>query len=183
MTQEDSCRILELAGSDALALAESVWPCYDQVFGDIADYATWRSDLYERHTGRDGFRLVAALDGDDVVGFAWGYVGQRGQFWSDLVSEALPPAAAEHWVGDHFEFVELAVLPAYRRRGVGQTLHDRLLDQINRRCLLSTNDDPDDPAVRLYTRAGWTKLGMLRPNVQVMGLDRTQQGEGHDAVR
>lgn len=37
------------------------------------------------------------------------------------------------------------------------------------RCLLSTNDDASDPAVRLYLRAGWQRLGQLRPGVQVMG--------------
>ncbi len=162
-----------LKGSDALPLAASVWPCYDLVFGDFADYATWRSDLFERHAGRDGYRLAAAIDDDQVIGFAWGYIGQRGQYWPDLVHEALPPEVVAQWVGDHFEFVELAVLPGHRRHGLAQALHDRLLDGVKRRSLLSTSDDPGDAAVRLYTRSGWRTLGMLRPGVQVMGLDRT----------
>ena len=162
-----------LPGSDALRLAASVWPCYDQVFGDIADYATWRSDLFERHAARDGYQLAAAINDDKVFGFAWGYVGQRGQYWSDLVNDALPPEVVAQWVGDHFEFVELAVLPEHRGSGLGQALHDRLLDGVKRRCLLSTSDDPDDPAVRLYIRSGWRKLGILRRGTQVMGLDRT----------
>lgn len=174
MPERDSHPIRLLTGSGALPLAANVWACYDQVFGDFADYATWRSELFERHAGRDGYRLAAAtIDADQVIGFAWGYVGQRGQYWSDLVHDALPREVVEQWVGDHFEFVELAVSPGHRRNALGQALHDRLLDGVKRRCLLSTSDDPEDAAVRLYTRSGWRRLGTLRPGEQVMGLDLT----------
>ena len=163
-----------VCGSDALPLAASIWPVYEQVFGDFADVETWRSDLFDRHAGRDGHRLaVASADEEQVVGFAWGYVGLRGQYWSDMVDQALPQDVASVWVGGHFEIVELAVLPTQRRQGLGQALHDQLLDGVRRRCLLSTNDDANDPAVRLYLRAGWQRLGRLRPGVQVMGLDLT----------
>jgi ribosomal protein S18 acetylase RimI-like enzyme len=65
--------------------------------------------------------------------------------------------------------VELGVSPAYRRQGLGRRLHDTLLAGIGQRCLLSTEDDPQDPAVRLYLSCGWSKVGVLRPGVQVMG--------------
>ncbi len=165
-------RVSLMTGSAALPLGAAVWPCYNEVFGDFADSATWCSDLFERHAARDGFRLAASIEDDQVIGFAWGYIGQLGQYWSDLVHDALPPEIVSQWVGGHFEIVELAVLPAHRRNGLGQALHDRLLDGVKRRCLLSTSDDADDPPVQLYTRSGWRKLGMLRPGVQVMGHNR-----------
>ncbi|MFI5707490.1 GNAT family N-acetyltransferase [Kribbella sp. NPDC051620] len=155
--------------TDASDLAHEIWPIYQEVFGDFDTFDHWRTDLYDRHATRDGYRLVTAVDGPGVVGFGWGYTGQRGQYWSDLVCEALPAAITDEWVGGHFEFVELAVLPAYRGRGVGRALHDKLLESVTSRCLLSTTDSPDDPAVRLYLSAGWWKLGVLRPGVQVMG--------------
>jgi ribosomal protein S18 acetylase RimI-like enzyme len=154
-----------------VTLAEEVWPCYDTVFGDAADYETWRSDTFERHAARDGFRLAIARNAGRLGGFSWGYVGQRGQYWSDLAYEALPHEVAARWVGGHFELVELAVIPAYRRAGLGQALHDRVLAGIVGRCLLSTTDDETDPAVRLYLRSGWRRLGWLRPGVQIMGRD------------
>jgi ribosomal protein S18 acetylase RimI-like enzyme len=153
----------------AAGLARQVWPCYRDVFGDFDDFDTWRRDLFDPHAGRDGYRLAVALDGPTVAGFSWGYVGQRGQYWTDLVCAALPASVTDQWAGGHFEFVELAVSPGYRRRGLGRRLHDTLLVGISRRCLLSTADDPDDVAVRLYVSRGWRKLGMLRPGVQVMG--------------
>lgn len=155
--------------TDAPELALEIWPIYQEVFGDFDTYDHWRTDLYDRHASRDGYRLVTAVDGSGVVGFGWGYTGQRGQYWSDLVCDALPAAITDEWVGGHFEVVELAVLPAYRGRGIGRALHDKLLESVTSRCLLGTSDDLNDPAVRLYLAAGWWKLGVLRPGVQVMG--------------
>jgi ribosomal protein S18 acetylase RimI-like enzyme len=151
-------------------LARQVWLCYSDVFGDFGDFDTWHRDLFDRHAGRDGYRLAVAMDGLTVAGFSWGYVGERGQYWTDLVCAALPASVTDQWVGGHFEFVELAVSPGYRRRGLGHALHDTVLAGTSRQCLLSTADDPDDAAVRLYVSRGWRKLGVLRPGIQVMGL-------------
>jgi len=159
-----------LHGPEASGYGDLVWPCYEAAFGDFSDLETWRRDLFDRHAARDGYRLAVALDGDLVAGFAWGYLGRRGQYWPDLVCKVLPRDVTDAWVGGHFEFVELAVLPSHRRQGLGLRLHDALLAGVSQDCLLSTADDPSDPAVRLYERRGWQKLGVLRPGVQVMGL-------------
>lgn len=168
--------VRSLGGDEALSLAADVWTCYAQVFGDFADYATWRSELFDPHTAREGYRLVVATEPEDhtVLGFSWAYVGQRGQYWPDRVLAVLPPDVGQSWVGGHLELVELAVLPGHRRTGLGQRLHDTVLAGVSRRCLLGTTDDPDDPAVRLYRRSGWRTLGLLGPGVQVMGLDRSR---------
>jgi ribosomal protein S18 acetylase RimI-like enzyme len=150
-------------------LADRIWPCYQAVFGDFDDRETWRRDLFHRHAARAGYRLAVATDGDTTAGFAWGYIGEHGQYWTDLVCETLPGEITSEWVGGHFEFVELAVLASYRRQGIGSRLHDVLLSDVRHKCLLSTADDPDDPAVRLYLRHGWQRLGVLSPGFQVMG--------------
>lgn len=162
-------RIDVLDGASAAAYAARVFTLYDTVFGDFPDQATWREQLYDRHRARDDYRLALALDGDRTVGFAWGYRGIRGQFWPDLVTRSLPEVGRE-WVGDHFEFVELAVDPASRRQGVGRRLHDALLDGVTGRALLGTSADDDDPAVQLYRSRGWVTLGLLDADRRVMGL-------------
>lgn len=151
------------------ALAELVWPTYREAFGGFPNMQSFQSELLGRHAAREGFRLVTASVAGEVVGFSWGYIGHRGQFWTELVSEALPHDIVEEWVGGHFEFAEMAVSPSFRRRGLGAFLHDHLLTDVGRRCLLSTVDDPNDPAVRLYRRAGWQRLGVLKSGTQVMG--------------
>lgn len=161
----------QLWGADAArAHASDVFAVYDAVFGDRPDEQQWRVEMYDRHCARVGFRLSVALDGDRLTGFAWGYVGQRGQYWSDLVVEALPKNVTDTWVGGHFEVVELAVLPQARGRGIGGCLHDLLLEGVSpSRALLSTDND-DSAAVQLYTKRGWRRLGQLNADTQVMGL-------------
>jgi ribosomal protein S18 acetylase RimI-like enzyme len=157
-------RIERWDGEQALDRSAEIWPVYERVF--------------DRHCARRQFRLVAAFDdesgdaaGGRVVGFAYGYVGDRGQYWPDRVASALGDDIAVTWVGDHFEFVELAVVEGMRRRGVGSALHDALMtDPPVDRALLSTDDDPQSPAVRLYRSRGWERLTLLEPGVQVMGL-------------
>jgi ribosomal protein S18 acetylase RimI-like enzyme len=159
---------------EATRLAALIWPVYDEVFGDFDDFRTWNDDLFRRHATRSGYRLVVATDGAAIAGFGWGYLGERGQYWPDLVCAALPGSVTDEWVGGHFEFVELAVAPQYRRRGLGRRLHDTLLDGVGQRALLSTADDLADPAVQLYLGCGWRKLGVLRPGTQVMGRSPQQ---------
>ena len=150
-------------GEQAQQYADEVFAVYDEVFGDHPDMAEWRSELYDRHCGREGFRLAVAFDDDRLVGFAWGYVGRPGQYWSDWVIQTLPEEVTRAWVGGHFEVVELAVLPDDRRHGYGRRLHDVLLDGVAAdRALLST-DNRDSPAVRLYTSHGWRSSASCRP--------------------
>jgi ribosomal protein S18 acetylase RimI-like enzyme len=166
-------RLYEAPVADGLA--DRIWPCYQAVFGDFDDLETWRRDLFGRHAARAGYRLAVATHGSTTAGFAWGYIGERGQYWTDLVYDVLPTAITADWVGGHFEFVELAVLAGYRRQGIGSRLHDMLLTEVHHKCLLSTADDPDDPAVRLYRRHGWQRLGELSPGFQVMGRRASQR--------
>ena len=96
----------------------------------------------------------------EIVGYAYGFVGERGQPWSDRVAAALPEEVATTWVGGHFELADLAVLESHRRHGGGRRLHDVLMDGETRPALLAT-DDADTAAVRLLTSRGWQRLGLL----------------------
>jgi ribosomal protein S18 acetylase RimI-like enzyme len=149
-------------------LEADVFEAYDAVFGADGDLPAWRASVWEPHRARAGFRLAVARDRGGLAGFGWGYTGERGQYWPDLVVEALPELL--DWVGGHFELVELAVRDRFRGGGAGRRLHDLLLDGLpHDRALLGTSSDPADPAVRLYRSRGWVELGQLAPGRQVMG--------------
>ncbi|WP_235997124.1 glycerate kinase family protein [Aestuariimicrobium ganziense] len=155
-------------GAAAAGFGDEVWPVYSEVFGDH-DRGRFTDELWGRHSARPGFRLALSRRGGKVVGFAWGYTGERGQWWSDQVATHLPEVADE-WLGGHFEFVELGVLESARGERLGARLHDALLSGLpHGSYLLGTDPDPDDPGHRLYARRGWQVLGRLPWNSVVMG--------------
>lgn len=140
--------------------ADAVWSVYEPVFADVADLDTWRRTVWDRHRARAGFRLARAHDGDRLVGFAYGYTGEHGQWWTDHAADALAPEVAEAWLGGHFELVSIGVVDAARGAGVGRGLMHALLDGLpHDRLLLMTSADASDPARRLYASEGWQVLG------------------------
>jgi hypothetical protein len=70
----------------------------------------------------------------------------------------LPRDAADRWLSDSFEFVELAVLPDAQGNGYGGLLHDALLAGLSHRVsVLSTLQEETD-ALHLYYKRGWVDL-------------------------
>jgi ribosomal protein S18 acetylase RimI-like enzyme len=165
----DVIRVLDRVA--ALAIAGELGHVFAASFddGNAEHFAT---DQLPTHADRDDFKLVAAQE-ENVVGFAYGFTGHRGQWWSDRVAEAIGPELATEWIGGHFEVVELAVLPDAREQGLGTALMQELMrDLPNPRALLTTYTD-DRPAPRLYRRLGWQLLVEdLGWGSALYGLDR-----------
>jgi GNAT superfamily N-acetyltransferase len=138
----------------------SIWPVYHSVFADQPTIQAWRNAAWDRHRVRDGFRLARAYDGDTLVGFAYGYTGESGQWWTDHAREVLPPPVADAWLGGHFELVSLGVVEGARRAGIGRGLLNTITDGLEHdRLLLMTTSDDADPARRLYASDGWRVIG------------------------
>jgi ribosomal protein S18 acetylase RimI-like enzyme len=143
-------------------------PGYEETEKDVARFAR---DGLPRHAAREGFRCVVAAAGDDVIGFAYGYTGRRGQWWTDQLAARAPAHVVEGWLDGHFEFVELAVDPAVRRRGYGRALHDELMIGVPHENALLTTYADDRPAPRLYRRMGWQLLAeQVFPGRDLYGL-------------
>ncbi|XRQ02936.1 GNAT family N-acetyltransferase [Actinomadura welshii] len=130
-----------------------------------------RHTIMERHTSYAGFRAfvverrgpLPVLPGP-VQGFAYGFHGTRGQWWHDVVFQALSdregPEHAEEWLDDAFEVAELHVHPEFQGRGLGRGLLGALCEgRRERTVVLSTLDKrPDTPARTLYRSVGMTDL-------------------------
>jgi ribosomal protein S18 acetylase RimI-like enzyme len=117
----------------------------------------WARDWLPRHSERDAFRfLVAVADDGTVAGFAYGYTGGAGQWWTDRVAAAMDEEQRRRWLDPpHYEVVELHVRPENQRGGVGAALLERLLrDLPHRRALLSTQVD-NAKARPFYEKHGW----------------------------
>jgi hypothetical protein len=49
----------------------------------------WRDEVLPRHAARRDFDFLGVREGDRIVGFTYGYTGQRGQWWTDRVAAAM----------------------------------------------------------------------------------------------
>jgi ribosomal protein S18 acetylase RimI-like enzyme len=114
-------------------------------------------EIVPRHLERDDFRFVAAEDEDGrLAGIAYGYLGAAGQWWHDLVAQAMTAEQRETWLGPgHFEFVELAVRSDLRRRGLGGRLHDALLEGVDAPTAVLSTETDNFAALTLYYGRGW----------------------------
>ncbi|HZC25892.1 MAG TPA: GNAT family N-acetyltransferase [Actinopolymorphaceae bacterium] len=135
------------------------------------DAAAFRDEQLPRHAERAGFRLVLARTAAGPVGFAYGYTGGPGQWWTERIRERIPAELAAEWLDGHFEFVELGVVPGAQRQGIGSAVHDALLDGLpHDRALLTTWMDDSRPARRLYRRKGWLALAQIEDDSMLLGL-------------
>jgi len=171
VTIDTGVEIRELGARDVLSLRRElaeIWP----------DASRARIDeILPRHVTRDGFRFLGAFADDRVVGFVYGYRGAGGQWWHDRVAAALGPDGTERWLPPgHFEFTELHVRPEYRRRGIGGSLHDALLEGLEAPTTVLSTQTDNEPAIALYLGRGWQVIvpyldfGSGRPFL-IMGRD------------
>jgi ribosomal protein S18 acetylase RimI-like enzyme len=116
-----------------------------------------RDRLRTTHSKRRGFRALAAIDGPNVVGMAYGYHGEKGQFWHDAVARRLGREGEARWLDDAYELVEIAVAPGFQSRGIGSGLITELLEGLPETiCVLSTRTD--SLAHNLYRRLGFEEI-------------------------
>lgn len=165
---------LRLDEIEAVYLGAFAHPPYS---ADATAARLFRDQQLRRHAAYEDFRLVAAEEGTEFVGFAYGYTGREGMWWTDLVAGAVPAEQVPRWLGGHFEFVEIAVLPRVQRRGIGSALHDALLSGLPHRTALLSTRREETSALRLYRRKGWQVVvpefyfpGNAAPYV-ILGLD------------
>ena len=120
---------------------------------------TQRAVSARKHASYDGFACRAALLEDGtLVGFGYGYTTKPGQWWHDLVRNALTVADARDWLHDAFELSELHVLPEYHGIGIGRRLLTSLADGIPHAAMLLSTPDHDTRAFRLYRDTGFVDL-------------------------
>lgn len=138
-----------------------------------AEQLPGRRTIMERHTAYPGFRAVVAERrgpplprGGTIRGFAYGFRGESGQWWHDVVRGALAGLGGEEhaarWLDDPFEIAELHVHPAHQGQGLGRRLLNSLCEgRAQRTVVLSTLDygpDEETPARRLYRSVGMIDL-------------------------
>lgn len=131
---------------------------YAEAMGVDLRVARSRRSIVTSHLDRTGLRAVAAHDEDRLVGVAYGYIGQPGQWWHDQVQTAMSPATAAQWLTGAFEVCELHVSPSHQSAGVGRELLDTLLEGPVAATAVLTTPDVESRARTFYRAAGWVDL-------------------------
>jgi ribosomal protein S18 acetylase RimI-like enzyme len=131
-----------------------------------------REAIMDRHAASPGFYGLTALVDGRLAGFTYGFHGENGQWWHDMVAAALATRSAaggsaaeygdgkapQEWLDDSFEIAELHVLPSWQGQGIGRSLLLSLVSgRPERTAVLSTADAPTR-ARRLYRGLGFTDL-------------------------
>ena len=144
---------------------------YAKAMGYVTQAGVIRARSARSQSTFPDFAARAAFDADDrLIGFAYGYRSEDGQWWHELVRAALTSTVAEEWMDSAFELSELHVHPAAQGRGVGRALLESLADGLPHRHLLLSTPDADTTAMHLYHRMGFVDLarryyfpGEIRP--------------------
>lgn len=137
-----------------------------------------RCEIMHAHLERRGYLAVVGLDDDDeLIGFGYGYLGRRGEWWHDIVTNALGRELGDRWMTDAFELAELHVLPAHQGQGFGRKILDAVIAHAGGSTMVLSTHDRESAARRLYRATGFVDLcgGLVFPGTSevyaIMGKD------------
>lgn len=152
-------RYVRLSGEEFRTRLREALDIYVAAMNYPPGTAEQRAPMWLTHVLREGWRAVAALDDDRLVGIAYGYRGMPGQWWHEQVRRGVTDREDEQtahaWLDDYFELTEIHVHPDGQGRGTGEELLHMLLDGVpDGRVLLSTPEG-DNRAWKLYRRVGF----------------------------
>ncbi len=140
------------------ARADDVLDVYADAMEVSRGAARSRRSVLAAHLDRPGLKAVAALDGERLIGIAYGYQGAPGQWWHDHVRAAMGPRLAQEWLRDAFEVCELHVRPPFQQQGIGRDLLVQLLSQTRALTAVLTTPDAETRARTFYRDGGWVDL-------------------------
>jgi ribosomal protein S18 acetylase RimI-like enzyme len=162
VTHSVATRIVPWGPQDLTGRLDDVIAVYGQAMGYSDDLLVTRRGYIASHVYRGGFRAVASLDPRGaLLGFGYGYISERGQWWHDQVRGAIPPPLREAWLSNCFEVVELHVLPQAQGRGLGAAQLRALLGMTTAATTLLSTPEADETrsrAWRLYRRYGYVDV-------------------------
>jgi ribosomal protein S18 acetylase RimI-like enzyme len=156
--------LCELGPQEFLGHLEGLLTIYASAMDADAASLPSRRELMRRHASYPDFRAWIAREHrtDDVVGFAYGFHGQTGQWWYDVVWAELARRAgmrdAAGWLANCMEIAEVHVRPQDQRLGIGTGLMLALTGARSEPTAVLSTPDRDSTARRLYRRMGFADL-------------------------
>lgn len=163
MRAEEPIAFHRLYQDEAASLADELSETYGCAFREAPyhygeDYITHFRTQLERLAQREGAALVVACHHEQVIGFAFGLTLPSAQSWWFNLATELEPSVTEEYAGRTFVFLELAVRPSWRRKGIATQLHDLLLARRPEQRATLTVRPNAYAAQSVYNRWGWYKV-------------------------
>ncbi len=154
----------DAAGVSPLGLVE----VQQEIYADAEPREFFGEERYRRqlagHMAVPGWELMAAYDGPEMVGYAYGFPLRPGTGWWNGLLTPVADEDIRETGSRTFALSELMVRVPWRCRGIGRALHDKLLwTRVEERATLLVEPDNTDAKER-YGRWGWTWLARLRPS-------------------
>lgn len=158
-------------GADAAGRLDAFLHAYEEIYveppycegpNDVAEFV----EHYPVQAQRPGMRLILAREGEEVVGFAYGYcLAPDSRWWKNLLDVQLADDFTREDGRRTFVVIELAMRRRWRRRGIAAGLHARLLEGLGvERVTLTVRPEREAaPAQAAYAGWGYRKVGVSRP--------------------
>lgn len=158
-----------LDGPRALAHAAELHALHAEVYA--APPFRWPADegeftrRFRVQCRQPGFILAEARSGGYLVGYAAGMPLRPSTSWWRALTTPLPDEVTTEYPGRTFSLVDLVVRAAWRRQGIGRTLHDLLLrGRHEERATLVVR--PEAAAAQSAFHAwGWHRVARTRDSV------------------
>ena len=154
----------ELGQADFRAELDDLVAVYAAAMRPEAAQLPGRLSIMERHAGYPAFKCIAAsaTGSPQVIAFAYGFRGEAGQWWHDVVRSGIIAAAGEAsaaaWLSGPMEIAEVHVRPEYQHQGIGRRLMLALTAGRTEPTAILSTQDVDSPARRLYHSLGFVDL-------------------------
>lgn len=156
-----TARIRPLTAAQFGVLLPDAFRIFAEAMRYPQSYIEPRIRLAEQQLGYQDLRAFGAFAQGRLVGFAYGYRAEPGQWWTDEVTRALELPRADRsrdWLHDAFELCEIHVSPSWQGAGVGRRLLRAITSaQPCRAMVLSTPTGPTRAAA-LYASEGYRAL-------------------------
>ncbi len=152
------------SGQQAAKLIPQLAPVFSEVYAEApyhfgSDELALFGERFERQRLQDGFSLVTAHAGSELIGFVFGVPLLPTTTWWSRLLAPIPREVSEEWPGRTFAVIELVVRIPWRRRGVARRLHDMLLSGRREERASLTARPEAEAAQTAYANWGWRKVG------------------------
>ncbi|MGP3954221.1 GNAT family N-acetyltransferase [Streptomyces sp. 7N604] len=121
------------------------------------------SDRLLRHAGRPGFALVAALEGEEVAGFVYGYTLPADSLWWDGLTPDPGPEFTREYPDRTVGVCELLVRPRWRRSRVGHELFEAFLAGRHEERAAALVAEDNGVVLATYAKYGFEPVGRIEP--------------------